>query len=146
MNPVNTDVVLQVDTINDSTGGARVITTAWAADDPSAKYSRTFVDTLARPAGFMGQSFGRDGDDATGASATFRSFEVVEAVAPPTLRIDPAIALSWPMDAEGYALMGADAVNGPWVEIDAEVTVEGNESTVALRADEQMKFFQRLAQ
>lgn len=73
LDPVNTDVVLQVDTI-----GANVITTAWAVDDPTAKYSMTFVDSLARPAGFMGQSFGRGGDDATGAYAIFRSLQVLE--------------------------------------------------------------------
>ena len=73
LDPVNTDVVLQVDTV-----GANVTTTAWAVDDPASKYSITLVDTLARPAGFMGQSFGRVGDDATGAWATFRSLQVLE--------------------------------------------------------------------
>ena len=73
LDPVTTDVVLQVDTI-----GTHVIATAWATDNPAAKYSITFVDTVARPAGFMGQSFGRGGDDATGASATFKSLQVLE--------------------------------------------------------------------
>ena len=147
LDPVNTDVVLQVVAINDTTGGALVITTAWAADNPSAKYSQTFVDTLARPAGFMGQSFGRDlSNDSTGALATFRSLEVLQAVAPPVLRIEllriePAIVLSWPVNAEGYSLMGADSAGGPWVKIDAEVKVDGDESTVSLRADQQMGFY-----
>ena len=43
-----------------------------------SKYSITFVDALARPAGFMGQSFGRGGDDATGAWASFDSLQVLE--------------------------------------------------------------------
>ena len=47
-------------------------------DDSTVKYSITFVDALARPAGFMGQSFGRGGDDATGAYAIFRSLQVLE--------------------------------------------------------------------
>jgi hypothetical protein len=57
------------------------------------------------------------------------------------MKIEPAIVLSWPMDAEGYALFGADSVTGPWVEIDAAVTVEGDESTVTLRVDQRMKFY-----
>lgn len=38
----------------------------------------TFVAALARPAGFMGQSFGRGGNDATSARATFDSLQVLE--------------------------------------------------------------------
>ena len=37
--------------------------------------------------------------------------------------------------------MGADSAGGPWVKIDAEVKVDGDESTVSLRADQQMGFY-----
>jgi len=73
LDPINTDIVLQVETV-----GTHVTTTAWAVHDPAGMYSITFIDTLSRPAGFMGQSFGRGGDDATGAWAIFRSLQVLE--------------------------------------------------------------------
>lgn len=136
LDPINNDVVLRVDSV-----GAKVTITAWAAGDPSLKYSLTVVGPVTRPPGFIGQCFGRSGSNPTGASATFRSFEVV---APPTLKIEPAIILSWPEAADGYALEGASDINGPWVGIAAEVRVLGEESTVALKANMQAQFY-RLA-
>jgi len=73
LDPTTSDVVLQLDTI-----GRHVIATAWPAGNPASKYSITFVDSVARPAGMMGPSFGRLGEDAAGAYATFRSFQVLE--------------------------------------------------------------------
>ncbi len=132
LNPVTNDVVLRVDSV-----GAKITITAWAAQDPSRKYSLSVTGAVARPPGFIGQAFGRS-PVATGGSATFRSFEVV---APPTLKIEPAVILSWPLGADAYALQGASDVTGPWVEIAAEVRVLGGESTVALKANMQAQFY-----
>ena len=61
---------------------------------------------------------------------------------PPTLSIERGVALSWPAAAAGYVLVGADSVEGPWVEIDAAATLEETQFTVTIRTSERMRFYQ----
>ena len=74
---VNNDVVLQLDAFGDE-----VTASAWLAGAPRPDDAPTItftdVDGAGRPAGFCGQSFGAGGNDATGATATFRSFRAAD--------------------------------------------------------------------
>jgi hypothetical protein len=67
--------------------------------------------------------------------------QILPVVEPPNLSIEAAVILSWPIAADSYVLMGADTVDGPWVEIDAAVTVEDGQSTVTIKASERMRFY-----
>ncbi len=74
LNAVDQDVALQLDVI-----GNEVIASAWLADlsKPDSPFTVTFTDESARPLGTIGHSFGRGGDDPSGAFALFRSYQIV---------------------------------------------------------------------
>ncbi len=77
LDPTTNDIVFQLDTF-----GNQVTASAWNANEPRpdspASITFTDMDDADRPAGFSGQAFGANGfgDDATGVSATFRSFRM----------------------------------------------------------------------
>jgi hypothetical protein len=72
LDPVNSDVVLQFDTIGD-----KITLSAWAVDKPGAIYSVTWTDEQGpRPLGYMGLGVGGGGHDAVNGEVMVRSFQV----------------------------------------------------------------------
>ena len=67
--------------------------------------------------------------------------QILHVVEPPTLTYDTALILSWPVDADGWALFGADEVDGPFQQVDTQVVVEGNRSTVTVPTDVKKQFY-----
>jgi hypothetical protein len=72
LDPVNSDVALQFDTIGD-----RITLRAWAVDQPDDVYSVTWKDEQGpRPLGYMGLGVGGGGPDAVNGQVMVRSFQV----------------------------------------------------------------------
>ena len=67
--------------------------------------------------------------------------QILHVIEPPELSIQSAVILSWAVNAEGYILYGADSPDGPWVEIDEEVTIDDNQATVMVKAAHRMQLY-----
>ena len=68
--------------------------------------------------------------------------QILPVIEPPTLSVEAAVILSWPVTAESYDLFGAESLAGPWMEIDTAVTVEQGRSTAIVKASERMRFYE----
>ena len=68
--------------------------------------------------------------------------QILNVVEPPTLSVETALILSWPVAAESWLLFGANNVDGPYERVALEVVGDGDRSTVTVPTGERMQFYQ----
>ena len=87
--------------------------------------------------GLLAVGAGGDDQQAVEAGAIYL-FELTQL---PTLTIESAVIISWPIDAEGYILEAAANVDGPWNLVEAEPEMDGDQTTVVVKATQEMQWF-----
>jgi hypothetical protein len=72
----------------------------------------------------------------------------LEPPTPPALMIarqpDGKVRLSWPTQADGFALQQATALSGPWTAVGGAATVEGDQNTVVVQPQSNTAFYRLL--
>jgi enediyne biosynthesis protein E4 len=67
--------------------------------------------------------------------------QILDVQEPPRLQIESAIALSWPAHAGLHVLYAAEAVDGPWTEVNVEVRNETGRFTAWVKAIERSRYY-----